>query len=261
MLGSLVGLYGPTIWMSSCKPPAGEGFDPATSLADHGSLYVLGTPTSSNSIAPLLACIVQEIVEEARIMASASRNGRLDPPLELLLDEAANSAPLPDLPQLLSSGGGDGIVTVIVLQSMSQAVNRWSRAEADAMRDLSTIRLVLPGVNDLDTLRDVSALCGEIEIEQSSTSKGASGTSTSRHTQRVPRSPVDAIRGLPASHALLLHRRIAPVEVALSPWWERPYADEIKAALAGVSVAKDADGDAILALEPPAKGGRRRGKG
>lgn len=247
--------------LASCKPPAGEGFDPATFLADHGTMYVLGTPSQSNSIAPLLACIIQEIVEEAHILAEASPNGRLDPPLELLLDEAANIAPLPDLPRLLSTGGGSGIVTMIVLQSMSQAINRWSQAEADSMRDSSTIRLVLPGVNDLGTLRDMSALCGEIEIEQSSTSKGASGTSTSTHTQRVPRFPVDAIRGLPASHALLLHRRIAPVEVALSPWWERTYADEIKAALAGVSVAKDANGDTIQAPEPPAKGGRRRAKG
>ncbi|MHB1763251.1 MAG: type IV secretory system conjugative DNA transfer family protein [Acidimicrobiales bacterium] len=216
--------------LASCQP-SGDGFDPREFVRRGGTLYVLGTPSSANSVAPLLACLVQEIVEEARIAAAAMPGGRLEPPLELLLDEAANIAPLPSLPQLMATGGGDGICLMLVLQSQAQAVHRWSQAQADALRDAATIRLALPGINDATTLRDLSQLCGEVEIAQESTSRGGGGKSTSTHVQRVPRFSPDAIRSLPDGHALLLHRRLPPFEIKLSPWWDRRFAGEIKDSL------------------------------
>ncbi len=67
--------------------------------------------------------LVEDLVDATRRAAAASPGERLDPPL-LLLDEVANIAPLPSLPNLLADGGGSGINTVAVLQSLAQARTR-----------------------------------------------------------------------------------------------------------------------------------------
>ena len=74
------------------------------------------------------------------------------------LDEAANIAALSDLPGLLSSGGGDGITTVVVLQSLGQARARWGTDQSDAMWESSTIKMVLPGLSNPQDLSDISCL-------------------------------------------------------------------------------------------------------
>jgi type IV secretion system protein VirD4 len=53
----------------------------------------------------------------------------------LMLDEAANIAPLPELTAMLSEAGGQGLQAVVVLQDMSQARRRWPR-DADGMLSL-----------------------------------------------------------------------------------------------------------------------------
>ncbi len=206
---------------ASCQPLPGEGFNPSQFLQEKGVLYVLGTPTATTPIAPLLACLIQEIVEVAHEQAVMMHNNRINPPLELLLDEAANIAPLPNLPQLMATGGGSGIIPVVVLQSMSQAINRWGKAEAETMRDSSTIRIVLPGISDISTLEELSSLSGEVEVQQTSDTKGPGGVTTSTLTQSKRRYTPDAIRSLAKHHALVLPQRTPPFVVKLIPYWER----------------------------------------
>ena len=43
----------------------------------------------------------------------------------LALDEVANIAPLPDLPAMVSEGGGQGVITLACFQDLSQARQRW----------------------------------------------------------------------------------------------------------------------------------------
>ena len=52
-------------------------------------------------------------------------------PLTLILDEAANY-PLPSLGSLMSEGGGTSITTMVVLQSLAQARDRWGSETAGA---------------------------------------------------------------------------------------------------------------------------------
>lgn len=205
----------------ACSPKPDEVFDAKEFLGQSGTIYLLSTPGGQQSIAPLLVCLASDLAEEARLLAAASETGRLDPPLSLWLDEAANIAALPDLPGLLSSGGGDGITTVVVLQSLGQARARWGTDQSDAMWESSTIKMVLPGLSNPQDLSDISRLAGEIEQKTLSTSKGSSGSSTTSSTQRVPALPIEKIRGLKQGHAWLLHRRLAPVEVKLKPWQKR----------------------------------------
>ncbi len=106
--------------LEAVSPGTANQFHPADFLARRGTLYLLGTASGASATAGLVSALIEDVVEEARMLAAASPGARLDPPLGLILDEAANY-PLPSLPALMSEGGGTGITTIAVLQSLAQA--------------------------------------------------------------------------------------------------------------------------------------------
>lgn len=212
--------------LATCSPTAAEAFDPRTFLQEHGSLYLLGATGTQLSVAPLITALLEDLLDTARQLASAQPGGRLDPPLLLLLDEAANIAPIPSLPNLMSDGGGTGITTVTVLQSLAQARARWGEAGADAMWDASTTKVILGGLAHADDLLRISRLAGDIDVRQITRSTGTNGGSPNNSstigTQRLPALPLERIRCLPAGQALVVARRCPPVTAQLTPWWEHP---------------------------------------
>ncbi|MDR3106854.1 MAG: TraM recognition domain-containing protein, partial [Bifidobacteriaceae bacterium] len=117
---SLSALADPRV-LAAVSPKQGEDFDPAGFLRDNGALYLLATGAGAGASAALVAALIEDLVETARVLAARSPGARLDPPLLLALDEIGNLAPLPSLPILMAEGGGTGITTMPVLQSLSQA--------------------------------------------------------------------------------------------------------------------------------------------
>ena len=99
-------------------------------------------------------------MEAARRVAARSPGARLDPPLSLVLDEAANY-PLPSLPALMSDGGGTGICTVVVLQSLAQARAVWGEHAASAIWDAAIVKVILGGGSNARDLEDLSRLLGQ----------------------------------------------------------------------------------------------------
>lgn len=208
--------------LDTCSPSIGEAFDPTDFLQQHGSLYLLGTTGAQLSVAPLITALLEDLLDTARTLAAAAPHGRLDPPLLLLLDEAANIAPIPTLPSLLADGGGTGITTVTVLQSLAQARARWGEAGADAMWDAATTKIVLGGLAHAEDLHRISRLAGEVDSLHITHSRGTGGPSRSTTTRRLPALPLERIRCLPAGQALVLARRCPPAQVQLTPWWQHP---------------------------------------
>src|SRR5699024_12610922 len=86
---------------------------------------------------------------------------RLYPPLLLCLDEIGNLAPLPSLPTLMAEGGGTGITTLAVLQSLAQARDKWNEHQAGAIWDASIVKIILGGASNSRDLQDLSTLIGE----------------------------------------------------------------------------------------------------
>ena len=208
--------------VDACSPADGEGFEPGEFLTGSASLYLLGATGVQLSVAPLITALLEDLLDTARAGAAALPEGRLDPPLLLMLDEAANVAPIPTLPNLLADGGGVGITTVVVLQSLSQARSRWGEAAADGMLDAATTKVVLGGLAHTDDLNRIGRLAGDIDVPLETRSRGAGGASRSITTQRLAVLPLEKIRCLPAGQALVLARRCAPVEVRLRPYWQHP---------------------------------------
>ena len=97
------------------------------------------------AVAPLVAALIEDIVEQARLIAKNGPHGRLVPPLSLQLDEAANIAPLPSLPNFVTDGGGTGINVSIFLQALAQARECWGNNCAQTIMDGCAATVVLGG--------------------------------------------------------------------------------------------------------------------
>lgn len=234
---ALAALADPDV-LHAVDPGTADRFDPATFLAENGTLYLLASAVSSGSCAPLVAAFVEDITETARARAARSPGARLDPPLLLALDEIANLTPLPSLPSLMAEGGGSGITTLAVLQSLAQARHRWGEHGADAIWDAATVKLVLGGLGQARDLRDVSGLCGEIDEPTTAWTRGHSGDrSQTLSVRQVPVMPVSVLRTLPFGTALLLLRHTRPAVIDLGPWTDRPDADALRAGQAAVEAA------------------------
>ncbi|MER7553288.1 type IV secretory system conjugative DNA transfer family protein [Streptomyces anulatus] len=102
-----------------------------------GTLYLVGDPIedprSRPGAMPLLTALAADVVEHGRRMAARSSDGRLDPPMTLVLDDVAAVAPLPQLPELLTTGQHHGMPALVLLRSQEQGRARWQeRLQAPA---------------------------------------------------------------------------------------------------------------------------------
>ncbi|SEE94657.1 TraM recognition domain-containing protein [Jiangella alba] len=209
--------------LDAVSPRRGDSFDPEAFLRDGGTLYLLASGAAANASAPLVAAFVEDLTQTARRLAARSPGARLDPPLLLALDEIGNRAPLPSLPTLMADGGGSGITTMPVLQSMARARENWGDHNAAAIWDSAIVKIVLGGGSDSRELQDLSALLGERdEHTEAVTVERGGGRSTQRSVRRMPVMSADMLRMLPFGTAVVLLRTTPPIITRLRPWTRRP---------------------------------------
>jgi len=214
-------LSNPTV-LAACSPRPGEEFDPARFLAESGTLYIVGDDKGVDG--PLVAALIEDIFTAAKRIANTSAGNRLDPPLLLMLDEAANIAYLPSLPTMVSAGGGRGVTTVNVWQSRAQARDRWGHDAERAIWGASTVKLVLGGLSDARDLQDLSTLVGTRDQPTDSASWNGDGArTTSTSWREVPIMRPEQIATMPKGVALMVHPGQQPALVDLIPYTERPY--------------------------------------
>ncbi|QRY41416.1 TraM recognition domain-containing protein [Microbacterium hominis] len=226
---ALAALADPRV-LDAVSPTDGESFDPEAFLQAGGTLYLLATGAGASNSAALVAAFVEDVVEAARRLAARSPASRLDPPLLLALDEVGNLAPLPSLPTLMAEGGGTGITTMPVLQSLAQARERWSENAASAIWDASIVKIILGGASNSRDLHDLTTLIGERDEITDSTTIGDQGSrSAQRSIRRVPIMPPDTIRTLPFGTALVLLRSAPPIVTRMRTWTARPDAPQLRA--------------------------------
>ncbi|MCI1636792.1 MAG: TraM recognition domain-containing protein [Bifidobacterium crudilactis] len=216
--------------LDTVSPESGEVFDPETFIRERGTLFLLSTGSGAGASAALVAALLEDLIETARRMAARSPGARLDPPLLLALDEIANLSPLPSLPTLMAEGGGSGITTMPVLQSLSQARDRWNEHQASAIWDAAIVKVILGGASGSRDLQDVSSLIGERDETIDSVTLGDHGSrSNQRSIRRVPILPPDRIRRLPFGTGIVLLRSASPIITDLHAWPTRPDARQLSA--------------------------------
>jgi type IV secretion system protein VirD4 len=196
---------------------AGSGIDPRSLVASMATLYLCAPAHDQRRLRPVFATVVGQVLEAA--YERATRQGApLDPPLLVVLDEAANVAPVAELDVLASTAAGHGVQLVTVWQDLAQLRARYG-SRASSVVNNHRVKVFLSGISDPDTLEHASALIGEAELRQQTTTVDARGT-TSRTDAPVPRRlvPPDALRRVAPGKAVVLSGHLPPVEVTLRPW-------------------------------------------
>ena len=200
----------------------GEEFDPFQFLTNNGTLYLLATGAGAGAAWPLVAAFMEDLTETARHLAASSPGTRLDPPLLLALDEIGNLAPLPSLPALMAEGGGTGITTMPVLQSLSQARAKWGEHPASTIWDASIVKVLLGGASASKDLQELSVLIGERDDPSDTITISETGTrSVQRSVRRRQIMPPETIRMLPFGTGLVLFRSAPPIVAGLRSWPSR----------------------------------------
>jgi type IV secretory pathway TraG/TraD family ATPase VirD4 len=215
--------------LDAVSPAPGEQFDPEVFLRERGSVFVLGTSSGASATAGLVGAFVEDVAESARRLAARSPGARLDPPLSMILDEAANY-PLPSLTSLMSEGGGTGISTLVVLQSLAQARAVWGENEATAIWDAAIVKLILGGGSNARDLDDLSRLIGQRADKQHTENISGDGhRSRSTSTHQVPIMDSSRLRTLPFGTGVLLLRAARPILLDLRSWKTRKNAAVLRA--------------------------------
>jgi type IV secretion system protein VirD4 len=214
--------------LDAVSPGPGEQFDPQAFLRQRGTVFLVGTSTGACATAGLVGAFVEDVAEAARRLAAGSPGARIDPPLSMILDEAANY-PLPSLTSLMSEGGGTGITTMVVLQSLAQARAVWGEHEAAAIWDAASVKLILGGGSNARDLEDLSKLIGQRQEQQYTASIGPDGRqSHSSSLREVPVMDTSQLRMLPFGTAVLMLRAARPIVLTMTSWTKRPEAAELQ---------------------------------
>jgi type IV secretory pathway TraG/TraD family ATPase VirD4 len=136
-----------------------------------------------------------------------------------VLDEAANIAPVEDLPTVASTAAAMGLQLVTVFQDVAQIKGRYGDAAGTIVNN-HRAKLFLPGISDLDTLDLTSRLVGEHETERDSVTRDGSGrrsNTTASHWRRLL--PPELVRQLKDGDGVLLYGNLPSIRVRLRPWY------------------------------------------
>jgi type IV secretion system protein VirD4 len=204
--------------LARCVVPERGGIDFTLFLGAGGTLYLIADGEGPGEDAPLAAlfgCLSSELRWHAVQMGSRMPGARLDPPLLMALDEVTQICPVP-VDKWLADSGGKGIQIITVAHGLAQLRQRWGRDGAQIILDTSGVRMLLPGVDDTETLEAFSRLCGEVALHDRT-----SGGDWNR--ARVPIMDAAMIRQMPSSgrarHALALRGGLSPLIVRLPMVW------------------------------------------
>ncbi|MGA8726214.1 MAG: type IV secretory system conjugative DNA transfer family protein [Acidimicrobiales bacterium] len=200
---------------------AAAPINPANLIGGSHTLYLCAPAHDQRRLTPLFASVVREVLEA--VYDRVARSGKpLDPPLLVVLDEAANIAPLPDLDALASTAAGHGIQLVTVWHDLAQLTARYGQRATTVVNN-HRAKLFLSGISDPSTLDYASHLIGEGEVAVGSTTTGGSGGPSTTRSISVRRlAPPDALRRIVPGEGVLVYRELPPARVRLRTYLDDP---------------------------------------
>jgi len=193
--------------------------DPSALVDGSSSTLYLTSPYLDQArLRPLFATVVRQVINAVYEQAAAT--GRpLDPPVLLVLDEAANIAPVEDLATVASTSAAMGLQLVTIFQDLAQVRSRYGASTGTVINN-HRATMFLPGIKDLDTLELASRLVGEHELDRESVTVGMDGRRSSTTAGQWRRLlPGEQARTMEAGHAVLVYDNLPPIRLRLRPWF------------------------------------------
>jgi type IV secretion system protein VirD4 len=204
---------------ASGVPPASiRWFDPGDLLGGSHTVYLCAPAHDQRWLRGYFTALTTQVLSQAFVRST--RSGQpLDPPLLVVLDEAAHIAPLAELDGLAATCASHGVQLVTVWQDLAQVRARYG-ARAPTVLNNHRAKLFLPGIADPDTLEYASRLIGDEEATLPSVTrdpKGGRSTTQSRGPRRLL--PPEDLRCLGRGEAVLVYGTLPPARLRLRPWW------------------------------------------
>ena len=192
------------------------GLDVGQLLARRGTVYLLGAQDAQ--VAPLVTALTGHIARIARQLAASLPSGRLDPPLTLVLDEAALICPIP-LDEWTADMGGRNITMHIAAQSRAQLRKRWQDTGAAAILNNAGTVLLFGGTRDPDDLQAYTTLVGDRDERVNTHDR--SGRLASTTVRRSPVLSAAQLAQLPAGRVVVIRRGMPPAIGTVAMAWQR----------------------------------------
>jgi len=184
--------------------------DPAVLLGGEATtLYVCAPGHEQERLRPVFATLLHTVI------TAAYDAGDLRRPLLIVLDEAANIAPLRDLDAIASTAAGHGIQLVTVWQDLAQVRARYGERASTVVNN-HRAKVVLSGISDPATLEYTSRLIGDSDVSDHSLTIDASGgrsTTRSRRERRL--APGSELRGIRPGEGVLVYGHLPPTRIRL----------------------------------------------
>ncbi len=201
--------------------PAVDPVDVEGLLGGSHTLYLCAPAHDQRRLRGLFTAAVKDVLQTAFARAGAG-GSPLDPPLLVVLDEAANIAPLAELDGLAATCAGHGVQLLTVWQDLAQISARYGARAATVLNN-HRARLFLSGIADPSTLDHASHLVGDEELVlRSETRDPTGGVSSTRASSRRRLLAPEALRCLAPSTGVLVYGSLPAARVRLRPWWEDP---------------------------------------
>jgi type IV secretion system protein VirD4 len=182
------------------------------------TIYVIAAGHDQEALRPVILSLTTAMYEAA--IVKAREHGPLDPELFVIMDEAANIAPVRNLASWLSQCGDHGITIATIWQSIAQIDQRYGRPARDAICAASTAQVFLPPLAEPTSAGYLSELLGDEPIATASTSNGLSRQTLNTSHQKA--GPLPWLRQIPRGQAILLYRDLPPAIVRAPGWFEDP---------------------------------------
>jgi type IV secretion system protein VirD4 len=185
----------------------------------NNTLYLYAPASEQERLRPLFELLVSVVIYKAEQLAAAQPNGMLDPRLFVCLDEAGNCAAIKKLPQLATTGRGQGIQLLTIWHDEAQLQHRYGH-RASTVLNGHRAKLLLSGQADPASLELASKLVGDEAVTQTSETTGGDGRASLTESTAYRRLlPPEALRQLKPRRALLVYGHLPPVRIRLRPWF------------------------------------------
>jgi type IV secretion system protein VirD4 len=206
---------------------AGNDFDLRELGRRKIALYLL-IPDDESTYAPVTSLLFAQAIQELYAEAGQQPGQRLQVPVRLRIDEAANVGRIPEFAKKVSTMRGRGISPEIVLQSASQGWDLYGKTW-EAIEENCDWQLFLGG-NSLGTAKSTSEKLGVQTVRTESSNDKGTTEGTSKRELMTP----DEVRRLPDDELLVfpagaLPIRLKKVDYSWRPEWanlaERSYTE------------------------------------
>lgn len=187
-------------------------------LEENGTVCLVASPSNSERYGPLFTSIIASIIHAAE--DRFEKTGKpLDRALGCFIDEAGNVLRYPKLPTTLTTGRGMGIAMLTIWHDLAQLASRVGQDGARTVISASTLRMLLPGLADDNTLRYFNYAFSKEKVERPTHSTGPSGSSTSTGIVETDLLPVDKLREIPDFTSIVQYFNLPPIRVNMRLTW------------------------------------------